>query len=168
MTRDLNMQRPERAQEGERIVVCFVGDTVVPPSSLTRREMNFGQPVAGIAPISYRIEVDAGQFADLIREPYARLVRELIEDDPNDDGSFAEINRLRNEGWPELEKLLKDDPTLLFDVVREWLAFDLLDAALRADPVEATKATYAINSVLRIRTSDGRVCLTGEALRYPN
>jgi hypothetical protein len=146
---------------------CFIQDAPVPSNALVRREMNFGQPIVGIASVPYRIELTVAEFVELIRTPYAQLVRELIEDEPNDDCSFNEINRVRDMGWPELDRILTEDSALLFDVVREWLASDIIDGALRTNVNEMAKPSYAINSLQRIFTNTDRVCMCGEALRYP-
>lgn len=128
--------------------------------------MNFGQPVKGISPVPYRIELNTEEFVELIRAPYSQFLRETIEDEAHDDGTFEEINRLREHGWPDVDRIWKGAPGLLLDVVKEWLAMEILDAALGSQTANMAKPAYAINSLERLDVSGSTIRLFGEALSY--
>lgn len=128
--------------------------------------MNFGQRIPGIEQVPYRIEMDETEFIETIREGYEKFLSETIDDEPFDDGSFAEINELREMGWPALDELWKKNPTLLLDNVKAFLKFELLDASLPFSFHEMVEPAYQINGLDRIEKTDGCIMVFGEAYEF--
>lgn len=145
-------------------ISCTVDGREVHPTSLTRREMNFGQGCPGLPKHAWSITVDVREFMSIVRPLYGKLLKELIEDhehDPED----VETKDLAAQNWPTFERLFITDADLVIRILRRFLVMELLDALLPHRHVDMRSSAYAIDSVESLTKDDSVVRLTGIA--YP-
>jgi hypothetical protein len=144
---------------------CSVFDRDILAGAIARREMNYGQPIAGREALPYLIELLWEDFLSAVGEPYAKLLDELVADEPYDEGLFAEVNELRAMGWPSIEVLANRDESLLLRVTREFLDMVLLDRILFRSDTNRMELAFLINSIESIERHGDVVHVIGMA--YP-
>jgi hypothetical protein len=140
----------------------LVGGHDVPRERAVCRPMNFGQPVAGVPSRTYLLEADWIEVDGLLRKEYAELV-EMLKSDEKEEAPFkdAECEMLRVKSYPDIDVLLKVEPSLLEKLVEKWFDMEVLDHLLSAVEGDQRKL-YILNSVTSASIDAGKLKLTGE------
>lgn len=153
-------------------VYALVGDEVVAPGELVRREMNFGQPCPGAAEVPYRVRSATGGFVELFQPVYDAFLREARADAERFPEDWPELAALADAGFPPLPELPAVLPGPLAGLLREALPLELLDAVLsgwtphRSGPATApAPARYVANTVDHVSIDPAWLVVSGRALR---
>jgi hypothetical protein len=126
---------------------CLVNDHELGADSLGCRPMNFGQGSRDVVSAKYCVEIDLDDFLRTIEHAYEKFRLESIADEPFDDGSFDEINQLRDAKWPSLEQLAASNLDLMVRVVRRFLDMDTLNAVFATPILKLNEPAYLIDSI---------------------
>lgn len=143
---------------------CFVDERPIETTSLTRRQMNFGQGCPGLPAHAYRLEAETGELVAVMRGAFEQLSKELIDDLPYDADS-EEVRSLQALGWPSLEALLRIDAGLLARVLSTYLLHEVLDTLLPHRVEDLVFPVYTVDSVSTLEIDPSTVRIEGIA--YP-
>lgn len=135
-------------------MICYVGGTEMPASQLAVRPMNFGQRRAGVEQREFCAKVSSQDVVAAAAGAYERFRCEMIADEPYDDGSFVTINALREQNWPRLDALVREDPVLFGKIIKEWLYLEVLE---RLFPASEPKYWIDGIEVVNVSTSDSTI-----------
>lgn len=142
---------------------CTLNGRDMSASSFTCRPMNFGQPVPGLLPLSYRISIETIQWLELTAADYNNFIQGEQEDN-NEPGEWPTLDHLKALGYPPLTTLIHQAPQLLEELIKEWLTLEVLDTLFPYSP-EFTKCQYSLNTLDKVRIDTTQVVLEGQA--YP-
>jgi hypothetical protein len=139
---------------------CTIDDQDTPPDLLGYRDLNFGQPVAGLPVRCYRLGIPLGTFLGLVEDWYNGFARDdatwAADDDPE------AVKELRSRGWPPLTEVADRSPDLLATFLRDGLGYDALPLLLPAVQEHTTR--FAVNSIDGVEVREGTVKWTGQAV----
>lgn len=151
---------------------ALIGDEVVAPGELVRREMNFGRPAPGMAEVPYRVHAATGGFVALFQPVYEAFLREARADAERFPEDWPELSALAEAGFPPLPELPAVLPGPLAGLLREALPLELPDAVLSGwtphravPPPAAAPARYFANTVDHVSIGPARLVVAGRALR---
>ena len=141
---------------------CTIDAVETSARCLTRRPMNFGQPVASQPVHRYSVELTGAELARALAGPYRGFIAETIADEPYDEGAETVIKELRALGFPPLEAV---PPELLMRRLGSFLALDLRDALFPGSMDELALPAYSLNSLDALALQGDGVCIRGQACR---
>lgn len=137
---------------------CSIDGAPVPASSIAVRAMNFSQPIAGLTPRSYETRVTVDELLASFSAKHDQWMRDLIADEPYDDGTDDVTNDLRAAGWPPLAELVRAHPRLFERYAARMVELELLNALFHTS---ALAAAFQLNTLDSVRLEGEEIVLTG-------
>ena len=140
---------------------CVVESKEILSTSLSYREMNFGQSVGDLELLSYSVSIETSEFVELFQKSYDRFALEEKEDEPyHEKGVWPKLDRLRELKYPPLNELIETGPDIVEYLIKELLTLDVLEALLS---YSGDQVRFAINTVDDAKVSKESIVFEGQA-----
>lgn len=130
--------------------------------SVIYRELGFGEQLNPEG-LSYRFEL----LTDEIPEKFHEAVNSFIEQCKSDDEGqeISETPELQELGYPNSQKLLAKAPTILGEMIADYLYFEFLNAIFKSP---STDSKFVINSIETVDISGVKVQISGKGFFRKN
>lgn len=137
------------------MITCYINNAPIPAGHIGVRDLNFGQPVAVLQPLPYRLVLATAMIVEAM-EPYYRdfAADDLQHGSPDDDPTTL---ALREQRWPALPTLARQSPELFVAFLRDHAAYELLTRLFRAP----SSLQYSLNTVEAVEAQGDALIIAG-------
>lgn len=135
---------------------CIVAGKFFDVRQVIYRDQGYGinpnKPVFNI-----EIFISIQEFLDLFSNIFNNFINQCIQDDTS--ASEADIPELQRLGYPSLAEIFSSHPTILADLIKDYLYFDILHSLLSKN--NRSDWLFAVNEIKSVHLTDSRCVLRG-------
>lgn len=139
---------------------CSIGTQEISCSKLSFRELSFGADVPLLREEPYSISVDRSEFVEKFRSIYDAWIEDQKADDIQTGRPAPSY--LQSLGYPSLETLM-EHPVEFEDLIKCYLAQDILAAFLDPKVKPGDGVEWIANSITEVQVTERGIVLSGLA-----
>lgn len=135
---------------------CIVAGNFFDVRQVIYRDQGYGtnpnKPVFNI-----EIFISIQEFLDLFSNTFNNFINQCIQDDTS--APEADIPELQRLGYPNLTEIFSSHPTILADLIKDYLYFEILHSLLSKN--NRSDWLFAVNEIKSVHLTDSRCVLRG-------